>query len=436
MLSASWRKYNPEDFLLCYESVNSVSTTQSYVLDDYFAFLDDEEGASPLRDMPDVGVGRLPVRGTEQARQMVDKTLDYIYNKNAGAWKNVLCFLADDDTDTRHPEDTEKIIKTVEEDHDEFLIKKFYWDAYKRETTASGNSYPDAHKEIMEQLKNGALVVNYVGHGNEESLSHEGVLKIGDIQGLSSPRLPVWLLLGCDIGPFDNATGSLGEEMMLNPKGGGIGVLSSARTTFSGSGNNEAVGKYFLKYGLGKKENGQPRRLGDAMKDSRVHMISNGGFSDSNRLCYVLLGDPAVSLTPNEYTAVVESFNGISDEQTMIKAGGKVTVNGKIVNAAGELAEDFTGLVYPTVSDNLESLATRDNGGGGKFYYKARTKTLFAGSDSVRAGKFNFTFPVPLDINYSDESGLMNLYAIDNSKEKEALGVFSDFLVGGTEDGA
>lgn len=436
MLSSAWRKYKPKDFLLCYQSENSVSKTDSYVLDDYYAFLDDKEGASPLTDMPDVGVGRLPVRGIEQAKQMVDKTIDYIYNKNAGAWKSILSFLADDeDNSRRHIEDSEASSKIVQEDHDHFLIKKFYWDAYKRETTASGNSYPDAKKEILEQLKNGTLAISYNGHGNEESLSHEGVLKIGDVQELSSPRLPVWLLMGCDIGPFDNATGSFGEELMLNPKGGGIGVLSPTRTTYGGPGANQDVGKYFLKYALGKKENGQPRRLGDAMKDSRVHMISKG-CSNSNRVCYVLLGDPAVALTPSEYSAVVESFNGVAGEETMIKAGGKVTVHGKIVNAAGELAEDFTGLVYPTVNDNLESLVTRDNAGGGKSYYKARTKTLFAGSDSIRGGKFSFTFPVPLDINYSDESGLLNLYAIDNSKEKEALGAFTDFLVGGTEEGA
>lgn len=53
--------------------------------------------------------------------------------------------------------------------------------------------------------------------------------------------------------------------------------------------------------------------------------------------------------------------------------------------------------------------------------------------DSVRNGRFELTFPVPLDINYSNEQGLLNFYACDTNK-REAGGVFSNFLVGGTAD--
>jgi hypothetical protein len=39
---------------------------------------------------------------------------------------------------------------------------------------------------------------------------------------------------------------------------------------------------------------------------------------------------------------------------------------------------------------------------------------------------------VPLDINYSDLPGLINLYAINTQKDIEANGTFEDFLIGGT----
>ncbi len=48
----------------------------------------------------------------------------------------------------------------------------------------------------------------------------------------------------------------------------------------------------------------------------------------------------------------------------------------------------------------------------------------------VRDG-FEFTFPVPLDINYSDEEGLLSLYALDAVHSHEAGGAFDRFLVGG-----
>ena len=66
------------------------------------------------------------------------------------------------------------------------------------------------------------------------------------------------------------------------------------------------------------------------------------------------------------------------------------------------------------------------------YEYDDRTRVLYSGTDSVKAGTFKFTFPVPLDINYSDLPGLINLYAIDTNNDIEANGTFEDFLIGGT----
>ena len=117
-----------------------------------------------------------------------------------------------------------------------------------------------------------------------------------------------------------------------------------------------------------------------------------------------------------------------------MKAGSKITVKGRILTPEGALAEDFTGTVHPTVLDSKEEVTTLDNRGEGAYTYTERSKTLFSGSDSVRQGRFEFTFPVPLDINYSDEEGLLSLYALDAVHSNEAGGAFDRFLVGGTDD--
>ena len=63
MTSTAWRNYDPDEFLLCYESDNSFSETDCYVSDDYFCMLDDGEGGRLLgSDRADVAVGRFPVR--------------------------------------------------------------------------------------------------------------------------------------------------------------------------------------------------------------------------------------------------------------------------------------------------------------------------------------------------------------------------------------
>ncbi|MEG1839613.1 MAG: C25 family cysteine peptidase, partial [Bacteroidaceae bacterium] len=97
--TSSWNRFNPSNFLLCYESVNSHSKTDSYAAEDYFGFLDDGEGVNIGRDKLDIGVGRFPAQTLEQAKIAVDKTIDYIENKNPGAWKNTICMIGDDGTD-------------------------------------------------------------------------------------------------------------------------------------------------------------------------------------------------------------------------------------------------------------------------------------------------------------------------------------------------
>ena len=91
LLSADWKGYDPDEFLLCYESENSFSHVNCYVSDDFFCLLDDEEQIQQqsgtiitYQGKPDVAVGRFPVRTQEEATILVDKTLDYAANSHAG----------------------------------------------------------------------------------------------------------------------------------------------------------------------------------------------------------------------------------------------------------------------------------------------------------------------------------------------------------------
>ena len=96
--------------------------------------------------------------------------------------------------------------------------------------------------------------------------------------------------------------------------------------------------------------------------------------------------------------------------------------------------DDFDGVVYPNLFDSREMARTLNNNGEGAYEYTRRGKTLFSGMAAVEQGQFEFTFRMPLDINYSDEPGLLNLYALHASDGREAGGSFSRFLVGGTAD--
>ena len=66
------------------------------------------------------------------------------------------------------------------------------------------------------------------------------------------------------------------------------------------------------------------------------------------------------------------------------------------------------------------------------FQYTDRQTVIFTGTDSVRAGKFAFTFAVPRDIRYSNGQGLITLFATDDSQRLTVNGQSQQFTVGGS----
>ena len=97
MITKDWQNSSPDDFLLCYESWNSINEIYCYVTDDFFGFLDDGEGKNMTSEKPDIAIGRIPTHIESEAKAVVDKTINYMYNNSVGSWKNLICVMGDDD---------------------------------------------------------------------------------------------------------------------------------------------------------------------------------------------------------------------------------------------------------------------------------------------------------------------------------------------------
>ncbi len=171
LLTVANKDKTPFSFILTYESPNSISAYSSYVSDDYFGFLDDNEGSSLGTNVLDVGIGRIPVSTIEDARANVAKILAYMNNKNPGTWKNNLVFFADDEDNNLHMSQADQLAERVLQNNPEFIINKVLIDAYKQVTSATGSSYPDAKSKLLNLIDNGQLIVNYTGHGNTVCLT-------------------------------------------------------------------------------------------------------------------------------------------------------------------------------------------------------------------------------------------------------------------------
>ena len=97
MITPECRLLNTDDYLLAYESDNSFSLTDCYINDGWYTLMDEGEGVNQTNiDKEDIGVGRFPVSTPDEAQTIVDKTINYAIDKNAGDWQNVIMFMGDD----------------------------------------------------------------------------------------------------------------------------------------------------------------------------------------------------------------------------------------------------------------------------------------------------------------------------------------------------
>ena len=434
---SDWTGHNPDDYLLCYESYESLSHTASYVMEDYYGLLDDSEGRSLLTEKVDVGVGRLPVVNASQAREKVDRIIEYMSGTYAGAWCNKILVLGDDGDNNTHMVDADKVAGIYRSVNPAIDVRKIYWDAYQMEVTASYNGYPSIRKLLMEQLEEGALIVNYSGHGSTEVLSHELVMNKADMGKLKSRHLPFWITASCDIAPFDSPQESMGMNLICNTSGGAIGMLATTRTVYASL--NGTINRSFSRYVIDRSSDGRLNTLGDALRLAKNELVTSGeGENDrsENKLHFVLLGDPALRLAVAELKAVVD---GLTDADEIAvdsaKAGSVITVRGHI-ECNGERVSGYRGLLTSSVYDSEREITCRNNlkTADEPFKFSYRDRVLYSGTDSVRNGEFTFSFPVPMDINYSNEKGQIILFAAGNDG-RNANGVYDNFTVGGTAQG-
>ena len=90
---------NNSNLIVSYQSANSTNELYSYVTDDFFALLDDEESLSyDAANIPflDIGVGRFPVQTVAEAKNAVDKVIAYSSSQSYGDWRLNMCFVGDD----------------------------------------------------------------------------------------------------------------------------------------------------------------------------------------------------------------------------------------------------------------------------------------------------------------------------------------------------
>ncbi len=423
---------NNTNLVPCYESVNSLDPLLSYVSDDFFGFLNDNDDINNITAPPslDIGVGRLPARNLTDATTMVDKIIRYHNVQSLGAWRNQNIFVADNGDNDLHLNDAEKISSDINSTNKLLNSTKIYVDAFPLVSGTGGNRFPDVNNAIVNQLNNGAFLFNYNGHGGYQQLSNNAIFGQTELQKLNNPnKLPLFITATCDFAPYDDPTkNSLGGSLLYGDSTGAIALMTTTRDVFASS--NLVMNDNYVQSLFKPDVNGNYLALGDVVKQSKNNTYQNSSDIINNRK-FTLLGDPSIQLAFPKLRLQITSINNqtISSNDTL-QALNKYSFAGKVVDGIGNAISNFNGTLYPTVFDRPQQISTLGNDPTSPVTtFSQQTNILYKGKATIQNGTFNFSFVMPKDINYQSGNGRISLYA-DNGVQ-DANGIFGNFSTNG-----
>jgi len=417
-----------------YTSRNSLNPLSTFSSDDYFALLEwgngvweeSREGDEHMK----IGVGRLPVINGSEASIVINKIIDYELNQKPGDWKKTITLLADDADNNIHLRDTEAHAATLLAQNPELKLEKLYLDRFEQEKNGTRQSSPEAKKALEEQLDRGTLFVNYVGHGNETTLTAEEIFLVSDIQNWAKQeQLALWVTATCEFGRHDSPfLRSAAEELLIVPNKGAIGLLTTGRPVFSSV--NFSLNEAFIET-VFQEENGKFQDLGTIFKKTK-----NGSMNGSLNRNFSLLADPSMRLARPEFKIKIIALKDLESASQLdtLKAFQRVSFEAEVVDLGeNRLATEFSGTYEIELLDKPQVVKTL---GDESFptEFEEESISLFRGSGSISSGLIKGELIVPKNTKLDFGSGNLRVIGKHSEDNTEAFGNFIS-IIGGALSG-
>lgn len=421
--------FTKECSIITYEASISNDEEYSYVCDDFFGLLDDNSGREPASDYLRIGVGRIPSASVEEAKNNIDKLLDYVNNPDYGSWRNDALFFADNYDDDLHSFQTEGINNIIVDEQETGLMNnKVYLSQFPTDPT-SHYGY-EARKKLTAKLKEGQYFMTYVGHGDKNSLTHdEKVWTVNEAKNVEYQHLPILTTACCDVARYDCNQRGVVELMFHKQNGGAIAIITSARAVYADY--NDALNQAFVRAMFCYKDKGYMPTIGEA------YMLCKQSFGktvNNNKMSFMLLGDPAMKINYPKPFFKITSING-SDTEGTITSGAmqQVTVEAKVYNPDGtSINTNFNGDATLSIYDlqKLEKTVTkrvnrvdvtRD------IYYPRELLTRVDGR--VENGIFTATTVIPRYILSSGDTGSVKVYAHRDDSDEMVNGSYDKLVL-------
>lgn len=222
--------------------------------------------------LPEIAVGRLPVRTPEEAATMVSKIIGYEQSGGGGRRE---ALLVADNNDIFDFETASTRLNAL------LPANMTVHEVFRGRTDVE-----TARREILDKINRGQLIVNYMGHGSTEVWAGEGLLTAEDAKTLANMDLSFFVSMTCLNGLFhDVFTESLAEALMKAERGGAVAVWAPSGATAPGgqTGMNQALFRLLF--------SGKSITIGEAI------VAAKAAASDNDvRRTWNLFGDPATRI--------------------------------------------------------------------------------------------------------------------------------------------
>jgi len=242
--------------------------------DNWFVDFDDD-------GLPDMAIGRLPVKSAAEARIVVDKIVNYERDPTPGEWRRRVLFVADDDQPAFEATSDDLIDNYLPPD---YQATRVYLSAFANPE--------ESRARIIAAFNQGAAIVNYVGHAALNVWAREKVFSSADIAELrNGSKLPFVVTMTCLDGYFHHPqVNCLAEELLLAEGKGALAVF--APTSEALPGDQDVLARALFEALFA----GDDPTLGEAIMRAKRSLPDGGrGYEDLIET-YTLLGDPALRL--------------------------------------------------------------------------------------------------------------------------------------------
>ncbi|WP_298894618.1 type IX secretion system sortase PorU [uncultured Psychroserpens sp.] len=437
------RVSNNTNIIPIWSSYQSFNLTSSFISDDFYGMMDEDEGDLNSGDRLDIAVGRMLADTPQRAKELVDKVEGYYGEEAFGSWRNNFVTISDDvnlSWEKILQNTTDEIGDEVTQEKPFMNVFKVHTDAFQQQSTASGERYPEVNKTIKDALEVGALVVNYFGHGGEDGLAGERIFTKVDAQDIKNVcKFTLFVTVTCEYTKFDNPQrATAGEFTYWNKEGGAIALITTTRQIFvtAGVGYNVVLDEYLFNYG----SNDYPT-MAEALRLTKNDPALAG---NPQKTLVFYIGDPAMKLAFARPEVRLTQINDTPLDQfnEPLKALDRVKMSGEVYDTAGNFLSNYNGVLTATVLDKLidrQTLGndgTTDNGQLIILNFKTLGETIFKGQATVTEGRFDFEFVVPRDIGIPVGAGKVSFYSKQDNILDDKSGYNFDFEVGGINENA